>query len=155
MTWPNPIDFPEFYDPFAAATRHPQLPAGLNADDVNGDVHNGAGTNWPVWPVYFETYEGYAPIILDEEKYEVFDDCPDYRIGAVPDCTLISSEFMYVAVGGTWPDIVPPAVQYTLMIPPETAEQKIKRVSAITPNLGSTTVTATVPRRGQEARRPA
>jgi hypothetical protein len=155
MTWPNPIDNPDFYDPFASAERHPQLPAGLNADDVNGDVIDGAGTNWPIWPMLFDTFEPTIPIILDAKKYEPFDGCPDFRVGAVPDCVLVPSELMLVDIGGTWPDIVPPAVQYTLMIAPETAEQKIKRISGIMPKTGTNTVPVAQGRRIQETRRPA
>jgi hypothetical protein len=155
MTWPNPNTHPEFYDPFASAERHPQLPAGLNADDVNGDVIDGGGTNWPIWPMLFDAYEPERPIILDAEKLEVFDGCPDFNVGAVPDCVLMPSEQMLIDIGGTWPDIVPPALQATIMIAHETAEQKIRNVSAIFPNSGTNTVPIAQGRRVQETRRPA
>lgn len=57
---------------------HPILPCGYNADDNNGDEVDGAGTNWPIWPVYFDTFESFIPLIVTAEMLEVFlSECAD------------------------------------------------------------------------------
>ena len=61
-----------------AAVTHPFLYAGFNFDDINGDEADGAGTNWPIWPVYFDTFEGLVPLIVTDEMLEVFNtECAD------------------------------------------------------------------------------
>ena len=58
---------------------HPYLPAGYNADDWDGDEIDGAGTNWAIWPVLFDAYIGYAPLIITDDMMAVFDEaCPDF-----------------------------------------------------------------------------
>jgi len=60
---------------------HPILPCGFNADDNNGDEVDGAGTNWPIWPVLFDTFVGLTPLIVSEEMLEAFDnECADYTL---------------------------------------------------------------------------
>ena len=123
--WPNPITHPEYYDPFASAERHPQLPAGLNADDVNDDVIDGGGTNWPIWPMLFDTYQGFAPVIVTDEMQEVFDGCADYTVGCVVDEFILPAAIGPYLVGGTWPDIVPPLMNNTIVIPWQPRELNI------------------------------
>ena len=60
--------------------KHPILHCGFNADDNNGDEVDGAGTNWPVWPVLFDTFEGLNPLIITDEMLEFFEGCPDVVI---------------------------------------------------------------------------
>jgi hypothetical protein len=58
---------------------HPFLPAGFNADDNNGDEVDGAGTNWHVWPVLFDSFEKRRVLIITDEMLAVFDEaCADY-----------------------------------------------------------------------------
>lgn len=130
MTWPNPNTHPEFYDPFASAERHPQLYAGYNADDVNGDMIDGPGTNWEIWPVIFDTYEGYTPIIMTDEMQEVFDGCADWVIPAVYDTVCPPSSIWALDLSGTWPDITPPWMSNTIVFPYEAREQSIAKGSA-------------------------
>jgi len=59
---------------------HPILPAGFNADDFNGDEMNGAGTNWPVWPVLFDTFVALDVFLVTEEMLEIFEGCADYVV---------------------------------------------------------------------------
>lgn len=56
---------------------HPILPCGFNADDNNGDEVDGAGTNWPIWPTYFDSFESKRVLILTDEMLEAFEGCPD------------------------------------------------------------------------------
>ena len=85
-----------------APVTHPILPAGYNADDNNGDEVDGAGTNWPIWPVYFDTFEGLLPLIVTDEMIETF----------VLECADIAF---------SWEDnsVELPFEQLTLMIPSE------------------------------------
>jgi hypothetical protein len=58
---------------------HPYLPAGFNADDNNGDEVDGAGTNWNVWPVLFDTFESRRVLIVTQDMLDVFEEaCPDF-----------------------------------------------------------------------------
>ena len=78
----DPRDFP-----------HPVLPAGYNADDLNGDEFNGAGTNHPVWPNYtvMTTYQ--IIVLMSEEMMSIFDtECPDLVIACQPNTILIPGE---------------------------------------------------------------
>jgi hypothetical protein len=71
------------YDPNLSYFGHPQLPAGFNADPIDGDEVDGAGNNWPVWPVLVDTFELRRPLILTDESFEVFEGCADLVIGCV------------------------------------------------------------------------
>jgi len=72
---------------------HPLLPAGFNADDNNGDYVDGPGTNWPVWPVLFDTFVGIPIVILTQEMMDVFEDaCPDYVAPCVSDTIVFPTE---------------------------------------------------------------
>jgi len=59
---------------------HPILPCGFNADDINGDETNGAGTNWVVSPVLFDSFVGLTPLIMTSDMFAAFDECPDLTI---------------------------------------------------------------------------
>lgn len=61
----------------APMTIHPIFNAGLNSDDYDGDEFNGAGTNWPVSPVYFDSFEALSPVILTKEMLDAFEQCAD------------------------------------------------------------------------------
>lgn len=153
--WPNPVTNPDFYDPFASYERHPILPAGINADDVNGDVHNGSGTNWPIWPVLFDTYEGFIPIIVTDEMEEVFDGCADYVVPCIRDVVYINAEISFYTVGGTWPDIVPPAMSTRIVLPFEPRDTHINNaVPPLQPPGKPAGVAIPTGIREQDARRP-
>ena len=68
-----------------APVTHPILPAGFNSDDINGNEFNGAGTNWPVWPWMFDTFQGFVPLIITPEMMAVFLTCPDVSFPHEPD----------------------------------------------------------------------
>lgn len=61
-------------------TDHPILPCGLNSWELNGDEYNGPGANEAVAPVLFDSYEGLAPLIMNEEMQAAFDGCADYTV---------------------------------------------------------------------------
>lgn len=74
-------------------TGHPRLPAGYNADDLDGDEFNGAGTNWPIWPYLFDSYVGFKPLLLDENDMAMFEtECPDYCAPRVDDTVCVPTE---------------------------------------------------------------
>lgn len=78
---------------------HPRLHAGYNYDDNNGDEVDGAGTNWDIWPVLFDTFEGKTPIILTAEMMGLFDTtCPDYLVPAERDTIVISPEIQTLVI---------------------------------------------------------
>lgn len=72
-------------DPDLSWLGHPVLPAGLNADDLNGDDYDGAGTNWPIWPTLFDTFVGFQVLIITDEMLDAFDNlCADYVLACDP-----------------------------------------------------------------------
>jgi hypothetical protein len=74
---------------------HPILPCGYNADDNNGDEVDGAGTNWPIWPVLFDTFEGLVPLIITDEMLEVFvTECSDIVFPDVSDQIALPFELL-------------------------------------------------------------
>jgi hypothetical protein len=74
-------------------TDHPKLPAGFNADDLNGDEIDGSGTNWPCWPMFFDSFVGFKPLLLDANDLAMFDtECPDYCVPRVDDTVCIPAE---------------------------------------------------------------
>lgn len=70
----------------------PLLFAGFNADPINRDETDGAGTNAPVWPVLFNTYIGLAPLVITEELLAAFDECEDLVIPAENDTITFPAE---------------------------------------------------------------
>jgi hypothetical protein len=63
---------------------HPKLPAGINSSSFNGDAFNGAGFNEPIWPMLFDTFEPFVPLIITPPMLAVFDGCADITIAAEP-----------------------------------------------------------------------
>jgi hypothetical protein len=109
---------------------HPLLFAGFNADPINGDEADGAGTNWPIWPLLFDSFIGLTPLIVSEEMLDVFDECPDVVIARVDNVALFAGEDRLILVGGGWPEWVLPATSSTLRFPWEQRGQTIGKVSA-------------------------
>lgn len=61
--------------------RHPELPAGFNSWEVNGDEVDGAGANEPIWPPLTDFYVGLKPVLNDQNDLDRFaDECPDLII---------------------------------------------------------------------------
>jgi hypothetical protein len=122
-------------DPFSSPYGHPQLPSGYNADDLNGDEFNGPGTNWPIWPLVFDTYQGFTPLIITDEMLEVFEGCADWIVPCPANLILMPTEGTWTTIGGTWPNITPPTMNNTIVFPHEVRELDIKQ--------GNATITAT------------
>jgi hypothetical protein len=94
----------------ATLTDHPTMPAGYNADPIDGDEVDGSGTNWTIWPVLFDTFIGLVPLVITPEMMDAFlQECADLvlpwedNIVAVPpdrlDITL-RPEIQEVAASG-------------------------------------------------------
>lgn len=80
-------------DPWLSYFGHPVLPAGFNADAVSGDEFNGAGTNEPVWPVLFDSFEALEALIITEEMLLFFEtDCPDLVVPRENDTIVFPRE---------------------------------------------------------------
>lgn len=76
----------------APVSEHPQLPAGYNADAIAGDEFNGGGTNWPVRPTQFDTFEGLVPIIMTPLLQEAFEECADLVVPCESDTVVVPAE---------------------------------------------------------------
>lgn len=126
------------WDPFASAYNHPELPAGFNSDDIDGDDFNGPGTNWPVWPLMFDSYEGLEPLVMNRERYEVFDGCADYGVPMENNLITLGNEGKLYMVGGSWPMLVPPPINRRIVMLPETREKTIADDSETVVILGIT-----------------
>ena len=71
---------PMIDDPFLSYYGHPILPAGFNADDIDGDDYDGPGTNHRISPMLFDSFESMQVVIITEEMLAVFDGCADLVI---------------------------------------------------------------------------
>ena len=80
---------------------HPLLPAGFNADEINGDETNGAGTNWSIGPMLFDTFEAFAPLIITESMLDAFNECADYTVPGVNDTHMIPHEQDTLVIRGS------------------------------------------------------
>lgn len=79
---------------------HPQLPAGANADDINGDEFNGAGTIWPYNAVSIDAFEPLTVMIVDMIKLAFFNECPDYVASCVEDTITIPAVCDTIVIPG-------------------------------------------------------
>ena len=79
-------------------TPHPQLPAGINSSSFNGDEFNGAGYNEPIWPVLFDTFEPFVPLIITQPMLAVFDGCADVTIPAEGDTITFPQEVREIMI---------------------------------------------------------
>jgi hypothetical protein len=61
--------------------KHPIMPAGYDHWENNGDELNGGGVNEPVWPEYFDAFEGLTVLVLTPVLVDSFNDCPDWIMG--------------------------------------------------------------------------
>ena len=127
--WPNPITNPGFYDPFASADRHPILPCGLNSVAMNGDEANGAGFNEAIWPFIFDSYVGFAPIVLTEERLAVFDECPDITFACWDDVEVIRMIDRTTELRGRWPVNEIAAQPNTMVFQPDFDTKKVAKES--------------------------
>jgi len=98
--WPDPATNWEFYDPFLGALRHPQLPAGMNTTSIDGDMMDGPGVNAPVWPLVFNTFEAFAPVLLTADHMDTFNEIPDLAIPAT-NSTVVFPREIRSTQGGT------------------------------------------------------
>jgi len=80
-------------DPWLSLYGHPQLPAGYDSWEHNGDEINGAGVNEPVWPYLFDTFVALEVLIINEEMMEIFvTGCPDYVVPGQPNTITFPPE---------------------------------------------------------------
>jgi hypothetical protein len=62
---------------------------GYNADALNGDEFNGAGTNWPTVPALLDSFEMLPPVVLTAAVLDGFNDCPDLVVACQSDTLTI------------------------------------------------------------------
>lgn len=97
--YPDPQDNWAYYDPFLSKVRHPQLPTGVNSTPINGNEANGPGYNEPIWPMIFDSFEGFAPIFLSADHMDTFNECPDVVIPCVNNTVVFPQETRTSCVG--------------------------------------------------------
>lgn len=105
---------------------HPTLPAGYNADDNNGDEVDGAGTNWAIWPLLYDTFEAKYVLIVSEEMMGLFGTtCADYTVPPMSNVITFPAENQELYVRNVWSEqvlapasdkIKLPAEQRTIMV---------------------------------------
>lgn len=81
---------------------HPQLPCGFDSSAINLDELNGAGLNWDVMPVRFDTFEALTVLILTEEMLALFDEHPDLVLPCLPDTAVIRPQDAGIMIGDIW-----------------------------------------------------
>ncbi len=106
---------------------HPILPSGFNADPIDGDEVDGAGTNWAIWPVLFDSFIGLQPLIISEEMLAVFDGCADIVFRHPDNVIAFPCENRHIGISGEWATLLPPVTSRTLSFPADQREQKIRR----------------------------
>lgn len=114
-------------DWFDQLYRHPQLPAGYNADDIDGDEVDGAGTNWSIVPAYVETFMPLEVIIITKEMLAVFDGCPDYVVPPVDNVIVFPCEEKTVAVPADFQDYFPASPNNVITFPREQRTQAMRK----------------------------
>ena len=136
IDWPNPITDPDFYDRQPVCedpSRHPVLPCGYNSAAMNGDEANGAGLNEAIWPVLFDAYEGFAPVILTSRtRWRSSTECPDLTF-ACPDNHQVfpNIDRLTTELRGRWIEQQIPAQANTLVFKPWDSTQVMSKASNI------------------------
>ena len=103
-----------------APMSHPVLPAGYNADDNNGDEVDGAGTNWAIWPLLYDTFETKYVLIVSEEMLGLFGTiCADYTVPATPNVITFPAQNQEVQVRNVWSEQVLAPASNTITLPAE------------------------------------
>lgn len=121
---------------------HPLLPAGFNTDPINVDETNGAGTNWDIWPVLFDSYEGLVPLVITQDMLAAFDECADLVLPAADNVVVFAAEDTVMLIGGNWPDAVIAAESNIITFPAGVREQVVRdRSSEVSIGGSSNTVT--------------
>jgi hypothetical protein len=105
---------------------HPILPAGYNADPIDGDEVDGAGTNWPLWPVMVDSFIGLAPLIVTDEMLDVFGETADIVFPYVNMTIAFPFEDTMLAVGDAWPVLVIDAESDLIMFPQQVRTQTLR-----------------------------
>ena len=111
-----------------APLTHPVLPCGYNADDNNGDEVDGSGTNWPIWTVLFDTFEGLIPLIVTSEMLELFvTTCADIVFPAEDDTITFPAEVRGLTIRPEQQQVDVAAEVDDLVLPAEVQEQVIRK----------------------------
>jgi hypothetical protein len=125
---------------------HPTLHAGFNADDINADEVDGAGTNWRIAPVLFDSFIALDVFILTPEMLAAFDECPDFVVAAdwpagivpaeanvftaaVNDWTVceVSAREPPILIRADWLDATVPAEDTTIVLPKRMNTAELRR----------------------------
>lgn len=121
---------------------HPILPAGFNADPIDGDEANGAGTNWDIWPVLFDSFDGLMPLVITQDMTAAFDECADIVFPQADNVVVFAAEDTMLLIGGSWPDATIAAESNVITFPAGVREQVVRDRSGDVPIVGgSDTVT--------------
>jgi hypothetical protein len=114
-------------DPLRPYYGHPILPAGFNADDNNGDEVDGAGTNWAIWPLLFDTFEGLKAIIVTDDMLSLFDEtCADYTVSAQNNLVVLMAENQEAVVRNLWGELVLAGQDNVIVFPAGPRETRIR-----------------------------
>lgn len=105
---------------------HPILPAGYNADVIDGDEVDGAGTNWPLWPVLFDSFVGLVPLIVTDEMIDAFDETADIAFPYVDTTVRLPFEDALMVFGDVWPVLMIDAETDLIIFPQEQRTQTLR-----------------------------
>ena len=81
------------------AAKPPIMPAGYNSWENDGDEVDGGGVNEPIWPEYFDAFVGLPVLVLTSVMVDVFNDCPDFTIGAARNVLAVPDDVPVLLVG--------------------------------------------------------
>lgn len=138
-------------------TEHPLLPCGYNADDNDGDEVDGAGTNWPIWPLLFDSFEGLTPLIITDGMLDAFETtCADYIVPGENNIGYVPVEDQVMFVRNAWRTIELPATSNLIVFPSAPPSVKLKsepNTAALVPGdrthaIAPASRTATIRRKG-------
>lgn len=119
---------------------HPTLPAGYNTTDNDGDMIDGPGVNWDVWPVLLDAAITLTPLVITPDMMAAFDGCPDLVVEddnfetivpGVNDLIVIAPEIVLWTIDDDgWGTITVPPESWTLTLPADLENLMISEDSA-------------------------
>jgi len=115
-------------DPYRSYFGHPYLPAGYDSMSIGTDEVNAPGENWPVWPVYYDTFIGLSVVIMTDSMQQVFDTgCPDLIVPCENWTTVLPHEEHTLVIRPDWYEREVASQNNVLVFPREVRTQEVKK----------------------------
>lgn len=115
-------------DPYRSYFGHPYLPAGYNSMAIGTDEVNAPGENWPVWPVYYDTFIGLEVVIMSDDMMQIFETgCPDYVVAYENSTSVLPREERTYVIRTDWGEQALQPQNNVLTFPREVRTQEVRK----------------------------